>query len=174
MSFLRPEIRAALHRWREALIGAAMVAAGLLLVVTEGGLWRWLGLLLALAGAAILREGVRRSRRLPDGQGPGMVEVDERRITYLSARGGGSISIDALAEVDIVTLDHAAFWALSDREGTALSIPASASGAAQIYDALSPLPGYSPDRALAAARAGRPGRVTIWRHPAAPVPRRLH
>ncbi len=62
MSFIRPEARAALHRWREALTGAAVMALGLYWALSVGGFLGWVGWLLVPAGAALAVIGLQRAR----------------------------------------------------------------------------------------------------------------
>lgn len=101
MSFIRPEARENLMRWREALAGAAVVALGLWWAVGSLGMIRWAGVVLVLLGAALTWSGVQRARFRGGCGGLGVVHVDERQITYLAPVGGGFASLDALVQVDI-------------------------------------------------------------------------
>ena len=51
--FMRPEARAPLWRWREALTGLALVGVGLWWTLGSFGIVRWIGVVLT-AGAVIL------------------------------------------------------------------------------------------------------------------------
>jgi apolipoprotein N-acyltransferase len=62
MSFLRPEARAALWRWREVLVGVGLMAIGLWWALTTIGLLHWLGYVLLVLAAAILAAGLQRAR----------------------------------------------------------------------------------------------------------------
>ena len=91
MSFVRPEAAQALLRWREVLVGLAVVGLGVWWYLGAFGIWRWVAVALIAAGGAITWEGIRRARFAPGSGGAGVVEVDERQITYFGpteGRGG--------------------------------------------------------------------------------------
>jgi hypothetical protein len=161
--FLRPEARAFLLRWRDTLIGLAVAALGLWWAATALGLLRPLGGVLALAGLVFAALGARRARFPGAGGGPSVVEVDERQITYFGPGGGGAVSVDALALVEIRRGGTGApTWIFHADGQPPLQVPGDAENAAALFDALAPLPGIDYPRAIAAARAGSPGRYTIW------------
>ncbi len=162
--FLRPEALGRLLAWREAAIGAGAVALGLWWGFGATGIMRWVGVVLALGGVGILREGVLRLRRPKDGGGAGVVSVTERQITYLSGPGGGVVSADSLALVAIERHGTGApVWMLGDREGNSVAIPADAENAGALYDALGALPGLGQDHLVRAVRETAPGRRVLWR-----------
>jgi hypothetical protein len=172
VSFVRPELAARLHHWREPIGWAALLATGLLL------LWRGyarlepllfiLGLLLAAAGIGLLRAAVRRLRLSAGALAEGVVVIDEARIAYLGPRDGGFVDLPSVTRVEIVSRPllppaspHA--WVITAEDGTRLTIPLGAEGADGLIDALSPLPGIDLDAGVAAIKARRPGRATVWR-----------
>ena len=130
MSFVRPEVSAFFTKWREAMIGGVVLMVNIQIAATSGGLLRGIALAGILLGAALFIEGVRRAR-LPeaDGGGVGVVDVDERQITYFGPHGGGAISINELIRVKVRTTDQGPmvsdfFWEFTDRAGQRLTIPA--------------------------------------------------
>ncbi|WP_226782959.1 hypothetical protein [Oceaniglobus trochenteri] len=149
--FIRPELRAALAPWREALLGAALVLFGLYWALWGGGLMRWVGGAILLAGVAIALPAVRRARFPGAGNGPGMVDVDERQITWFGPDGGGAISIDAIVRVEFDTRQGRT-WVFHTDGAAPLRVPADAAGADKLFDALAPLPGLDYDAAIRAAR----------------------
>jgi hypothetical protein len=167
VSFIRPE----LLRWREVAVWAALLAFGLVLVLS--GLSPLAPVLLvaggaaALIGAALLTAALRRMAFGSDLPAEGVVEIDEGRIGYLSPHWGGFMDVGSVARVELVAqqgvlggVRHA--WVLTSEEGERLTIPLGARGAEGLPDALSPLPGLDLG-AGAAALAGRlPGRVVVW------------
>lgn len=162
--FLRPEALRQILLWRESAIGAGALLFGLWLAVAGAGFLRWLGVLVALGGGAILREGLLRLRRPRDGGGAGIVSVTERQITYLSGHGGGAVSADSLSLVAIERLGTGVpLWRLADRDGNSVAIPADAENADALYDALSPLPGLGQGELLRATAEAGPGRRVLWR-----------
>jgi len=101
MTFIRPEVKARLWHWREALTGGALLALGALWALTEGGVLAALGVALAVTGALLIFAGAQRARFRTDAGAPGLVQVDERQVTYFGPQTGGILSIDALARVDL-------------------------------------------------------------------------
>ncbi|PZX11404.1 hypothetical protein LX81_03909 [Palleronia aestuarii] len=169
--FVRPEVLAAILRWREAAIGLGAAGLGLWWIVMEPGLMRWVGVAFVLGGIGIMREGLARSRRPRDGGGAGVVVVTERQITYLSGPGGGSVSLEALSRVEVERqTDGPAIWHLSSTEGERLAIPQDAEKASSLYDALAALPGLTHEELLSATRGNTPERRTLWQR----APARLH
>lgn len=170
MSFLRPEVREGLLRWREALIGAALVLAGLHLAVFGLGVQRWLGAGMAAVGVMLVWEGFRRARFPAPGGGAGMVDVDERQITYFGPLGGGSISINELVRVNIRTSDLGPmapdlYWDFFDAEGHSLTIPGDEEGVDLIFDALSALEGVDYETVTRAAGTTEDKLFTVWQKP---------
>lgn len=82
MSFVRPEARAALWRWREVLVGLVVAAIGLWWALAAHGLVQWVGGAVLLTGLALILLGIQRGRFRTGTGGPGVVRVDEGLITY--------------------------------------------------------------------------------------------
>ena len=172
MSFIRPELLARLHHWREPIGWAALLATGVFLVwrgyVRLEPLLFVLGLLLAAAGAGLLRAALRRLRLSSATLSEGVVVIDEARIAYLGPRDGGFVDLPAVTRVEIVSRPHLPpssphAWVITAEDGTRLTIPLGAEGADALFDALSPLPGIDFDAGIAAVSARRPGRAIVWR-----------
>ena len=173
MSAPRSGLAELVLRWREALIWAAVLAVGAVLLLR--GIERGapgltvLGLLAAGAGLFLTVGAVQRVRLRPDAEGPGVVRVDEGRIGYLGPRDGGYVDLARLTRVEL----GSEAWILTAEDGAQLVIPRGALGAEALPDALEPLPGLD----LAAARAlPKGGPVTLWLRAGEEVPaeRRLH
>lgn len=161
---IRPEAAAALRRWREVLIGGAVVALGVYWgFFIGGGVLSWIGYLVMAGGAALLVAGVQRARfRLGD-DGPGVVHVIEGRISYFGPLDGGLVDLEALSGLD---LDHAAVppvWVLRAPGQPPLSIPLTAKGADALFDAFSALPGIRTEHMLRQMQTGGAHTVVIWR-----------
>ncbi|MFZ1467392.1 MAG: hypothetical protein WAT09_00265 [Paracoccaceae bacterium] len=150
---IRPEARAALTRWSEPAIGATVLASGLWAATRGGWLLAVAGGAVAALGVAWVVLGLRRMRFLGRHDAPGLVELDEGRITYLGPRMGGSISLPDLAEIRLLTLRGRRVWRLRQGDGQALLVPLDAAGAEALFDAFATLPGLS-SAALVAALDG--------------------
>lgn len=162
MSFFRPEAVAEVKRWQGALGAGAVTALGLWWGLTSLGLIKWIGWVLAAGGAAMLWAAVQRARFHGGTGGLGVVEVDERQITYLAPVGGGFLSLDALTEVAILP-DRAGLpvWCFSGG-GERLSVPATAAGTEALFDALTALPGVDMETAIRVSRGRPDAKVVIW------------
>lgn len=175
MSFFRPEARAAVLRWREALIGLGVVLLGLWMVLGPGFLVGLLGYAVLVGGGILIWLGIQRGRfRSADG-GAGAVQVDEGQVTYFGPLTGGTV---ALRELESLTLDGAMFpahWRLTQKGQPPLFIPVNAAGADALFDAFAILPGLKTERMLSTLRANPHQAVLIWsRGPVRPEGALLH
>ncbi|MDP4031857.1 MAG: hypothetical protein Q8P60_03200 [Pseudorhodobacter sp.] len=151
---IRPAVRAALHRWREVIVAAALAGFGLWLMALGGWLLTPIGaaaLVLAL-GLGVL--ALRRMRFWHGVGAPGVVEVIEGQISYFGPDVGGFVALPELVEVRLVTLHGRQNWRLKQADGQALLIPVAAAGAAQLFDAFASLPGMDSQALVAALELG--------------------
>ncbi|MEI4473025.1 hypothetical protein [Frigidibacter sp. MR17.24] len=165
---IRPELAERLTRHREPIAAGAVMLAGLWIATRGGPVFAGLGVLVALAGAALLLPALRRLR-FGGGTAPGIIELDEGRVGYFGPEGGGFVDLAELAEIRAVDLGERRFWRLRTVDGQALLVPMRAEGAERLYDTLAALPGADPAALAAAAGAPvRPGTLQppLWRRPA--------
>lgn len=173
MSFIRPEVAIFLKKWREAIIAGVILLGSLQAASATTGVVNALSWVTALIGAALFIEGVRRAR-LPDKSGGvGVVDVDERQITYFGPLGGGAISINELSRVKVRTTDHGPavsdfFWEFTDRHGQRLTIPGDAENATALFDALTALPGADFEKVIQASGSTEVGEFLVWERTPAP------
>lgn len=161
--FLRPEARAAVNRWREAVFGLCVVLLSLQFAWSSSGGRRGLAYAVALVGLAIMVEGIRRARLPRDGGGAGVVEIDERQITYFGPDGGGAISVEGLVRIEARSTGKGRFlWVFLDGQGLSLAIPSTAEGAAQIFDALSALKGFDYEDVIETASLDTKAVRVLW------------
>ncbi len=162
---IRPELRAALWRWREALAGAAVAALGTLWLVTAGsGFFQGLAGAVVLAGAAMGWLGWHRVRFGAAPTGPGLVRIVEGQIGYFGPDTGGFVALRDLTELHLV--DHGRAWLLVQEGDAPVSIPVGAEGADALFDAFASLDGINM-QALLRARETRPPPPSqmVWRRP---------
>ncbi len=150
---IRPDLRERMERWSEPALGAAVLALGLWTATRGGWLLAAGGGMVAALGAGWLVLALRRLRFRGQGDAPGLVELDESRITYMGPQIGGSISLDELTEIRLLSLRGRRAWRLRQADGQVLLVPLDAAGAEVLFDAFSSLPGLS-SAALVAALAG--------------------
>lgn len=151
---IRPELREALIRGREAIYAGVMAAFGLWLVWLGGLILIPIGLCLAVLGAGWGIGALRRMRFAQETRAPGMVEVDEGQVGYLGPSFGGYVALPDLAELRLITLNGRRLWRLKQTDGQALLIPVDAAGAERLYDAFAGLPGIDMAALLAALSIG--------------------
>lgn len=175
MSFIRPEAKQTLWRWREVLVAAIVLILGLSWIGGPGGLLGWLGWGLIVLSAALVVIGVQRGRFRTGAGGPGVVTVDEGQITYFGPLDGGVI---ATREIERLALDpgsNPAHWVLDQPGQPALHIPVNAEGAEALFDVFASLPGLKTEQMLAELNGRSPHPVVIWeRIPSRPAHLRLH
>lgn len=162
MSFVRPEAGKALMRYREAISGAVVVVLALWWVWGSFGLFKWISLTVAAIGVAVMWSGLRRARIRSGHGGVGVVQVDERQITYLAPVGGGFVSLDDVGQIAIVK-NRAGQSVWRFRTGNEiLFIPVRAEGAEALFDALTALSGADINAAIRAANTPPDDTIVIW------------
>ena len=167
--FLRPEARAAIWRAREVIAALVVLALGLRWGLGSFGILAWFGWALAGLAVAFGFAAVQRMRFAPGSGGPGVVQIDERRIAYFGPLTGGAIALDDLVRLDIDHEGHPAHWRLTGAEGDSLDIPLTAEQADALFDAFTALPGMRSARLVEASRAGRGITRMVWTRPGADV-----
>ncbi|WP_420005114.1 hypothetical protein [Arenibacterium sp. LLYu02] len=175
MSFIRPEARTALWRWRELLVAVAFLLWGLNWALWGVGLTQITGWACICVGVVLAVIGAQRMRfRLGSG-GPGVVQVTEGQISYFGPLTGGAV---ARSELEAVRLDHTArpsHWVLEQPGQPPLAIPVTAAGAEALFDVFASLPGLKTERMLSELHHKGPHQVVIWqRSPEPKHLRRLH
>jgi hypothetical protein len=174
MSFMRPEAQAQIIRWAEPALSGGVFA----IMLWVGGLMLWRGtflgvfiLAIAIGAGFWFRTAFARARLGPAALGPGVVVVDERRITYMGPETGAFLALDSLVAIEVMTsgagvYEPSASWVLRPLEGPALVVPAGADGADKLLEAFAALPGFSYDKVVAAMSAAPGTRSPIWRRDA--------
>jgi len=162
--FVRPGAKDALMRWREALIGGAVLGLGVYWSVgTAPGLLSWVGIVVTLLGAALFFAGLQKGRARVGGGGPGVVQIIERRIGYFGPLNGGVVDLDAVTSLTFDPTEHPSHWVVTHEDGPALHIPVNAEGSDALFDAFASLPGLSPGRMASVSRQIGTGSVVLWR-----------
>ena len=164
-NFIRPEVRLAAWRYRDALIGAIVSVFGLGWAVSAIGFMQMLGMAVTLAGALLVFAGIQRGRFQTSDAGPGYVSIDEGQVTYFGPMTGGTVHIDDLVQVDLVPpVAKAASgqWLLLPRYGDPLAIPVNAVGAERLFDVFAKLRGIRTGHMLDVLAAPPSHQVVIW------------
>lgn len=163
---MRPEARATLWRLREVLATGLLTLWGVHLigraVVRDSLTLGMIATLITGVATVLLFFAILRLRLITPGKSPGVIEVDEREVRYLSPYGGAYVSLNDLTRLEIVTNDVGTYWVLSHLGGSPLSVPTNADGAEQLFDTFSALPGLRIEEAVRAVAAG-PGRHLVWK-----------
>lgn len=156
MSYFRPEALAHLRRLSEPAFGAAVMALGLWIAAQGGVFLAAVGLAVAGLGLASAVLGWRRLRFAAGHDAPGMVEVDEGRVTYMGPKLGGSVGLPDLIEIRLLSLRGRKVWRLKQADGQVLLVPLDSAGAANLFDAFAALPGLTSAALVAALDAPEP------------------
>ncbi|WP_092498543.1 hypothetical protein [Meinhardsimonia xiamenensis] len=168
MSFIRPELRVQLMRWREALLGAAVACVAAYWAVTSlSTVGRAAGTSFAIVGLLILFAGIQRARFRRGSGGAGVVQLDEGVVVYFGPFEGGAVAVEALERVELDPAPPAGAWVLTTAENRAqpLVIPTDAANAEALFDVFAALEGLDTERMLRHL-ASHPGeRVPVWEAP---------
>jgi len=169
---IRPEVLAIFRRYSEVLIGLMLAGLGGWVVLRSGWFWMLIGAAVMIAGLGLAYIAWRKLAFRSKEIGPGVVEVDERQISYFSAYEGGAVSINQLAQISAVTDMRAGqagqmHWVLEEDGGGKLVIPNSAAGADQLFDAFAALDGVDYASASRAIGAVQSETLVIWSKPRA-------
>lgn len=162
MSFVRPEARQWLQRWREAMLGAGCTALGLWWALGTQGAVAWIGWVISAAGIGLMLAGMQRGRFRLAGQGPGVVQVTEGQIAYFGPLTGGAVALSELSRITLDPTGHPAHWSLSQQGQPDLYIPVNAEGADRLFDAFSSLPGMRTEHMLAQMKRKGGAPVLVW------------
>lgn len=175
MSFIRPQAKATLWRWREVIVAFGCAVLGLWMVSGPGFLVAIPGYAFILGGLVMGWIGIQRARFRGGDGGAGAVQIDEGQVTYFGPLTGGTV---ALRELESLTLDggmYPAHWRLVQRGHAPLLIPVNAAGSDALFDAFATLPGLKTERMLHTLNAKPHQAVVIWqRGPLRPAGAMLH
>lgn len=161
MTFIRPEARAAVAQWREALVGGAVLVLGLWWA-SGFGVMKWLGIGLVAVGAVLIVSGLQRGRFRIGKGGPGVVQVDEGEVAYFGPLNGGSVAIRSISRVVLDGRSSPAVWALYQPGQAPLHIPVNAEGSDALFDAFASLEGIRTEHMLAKLKVTPDQPVVIW------------
>lgn len=162
MSFIRPEILEAAKRWRETIAGALAGLFGCYLALTGTLAAQLVGSAMVIGGGLLMVAGFQRARFRRSGIGPGVLTLDEGRLTYFGPHEGGVIAVADLTSVDLVIIEDRANWLLESAGSASLSVPLTAKGADVLFDVFGGLEGLNTAAMLRAVEDARPGRTLIW------------
>ncbi|WP_208353750.1 hypothetical protein [Pseudaestuariivita rosea] len=168
MSFIRPEVQHFIRRWREVIAGLVVMLFGVYLLIAGVGLQVALGGVLVVGGLVGGLAGYRRARFATGSGGVGVVELDERLITYFAPQGGRSVSIDDLVRLEVRTTNKGPFvndlfWYLHSSDSyTPLIIPNDAKGVECMFDVINALPGADYKTATTAMTSAENANFVIW------------
>ena len=164
--FFRPEAKATIWRLRDVWGALAVLGLGLWWSWTGLGFVQWLGYAIAVLGAVLLVAGIQRGRFRQGSDGPGVVQITERRLAYFGPLDGGVMDINDLSRLSFDPSGHPApYWVLTGPEARDLSIPTTATGAEALFDVFSALPDLKTEKLLSVLSDPPDHRVVIWSRP---------
>ena len=162
MSFVRPEAISYFQNYRGFILSAMIVIAGVYILASSFGTTRIAGGVILIIGLLIGHDAYRRFK-FPNGRGGrGVLEVDERRVSYLLGGIETSISMDSLDRIELHrSVKGLITWVFYGPDGM-LSVPGDAEGTDGLFDALVALPSINYSQAEAAMQATDPDIFLIW------------
>lgn len=163
MELVRPEVKEAVWRFRDTIIGVAVSLLGLYWAINGVGFMSILGTSLAVAGALLVFAGIQRGRFRAGSGGTGVVHVLEGQVTYYGPVEGGSIVISDLDRVELnPQAKPSGEWVLYDPSTTPLRIPTDAEGADALFDVFAALDGIKTENMLTMLQAKPDQQVVVW------------
>ncbi len=161
MNFIRPEVRLALLKWRDAIVGTFVLLLGLYWA-SGFGVLRWIGVALAIIGGALIYTGLQRARFLAGKDGPGVVTLDEGQISYFGPISGGVVAMSDLSLLMLDPTQKPAMWVLQQAGQSDVHIPVNAEGAELLFDAFASLPDIRTSHMLNTLKSEPDHPVVIW------------
>ncbi len=166
--FIRPETTRFFRRWAETFAAGVIALVGLRVFWGAYTHFNWIGAaiggLLMLIGLAAGWAAYHRAQFNREGDGPGLIEVTERQISYLTALGGDTVDIAAMTRLEIRSVPSLGrVWVLKQSDGPTLFIPITAAGSKNLFDAFSALPGIEQARLIEAVNSNDERKQVIWR-----------
>ena len=163
MQFIRPEIKDAFVRAREAITGVFVTILGAYWALGDSDMMRIIGTSLVIAGALLFFAGIQRARFRIGTGGAGVVHVMEGQVAYYGPYEGGAMAIAELTKVELdPTTRPASHWVLHDPHSPPLRIPTNAEGAEALFDVFASLDGIQTERMLSELTGSPQKQVVIW------------
>lgn len=164
--FFRPEAKAAIWRFRDVWGSLIVLALDAWWAWTGIGFVRWLGYIIAVLGVMLLIAGIQRGRFRQGSDGPGVVQITERRLAYFGPLDGGVMDIADVSRLSFDPSGHPApHWVLTGPEARDLAIPTTATGAEALFDVFATLPDLKTEKLLGVLSHPPDHRVVIWSRP---------
>lgn len=171
MSFVRPEVRAAISRYSEVLWAIVALAAALWLLSLGGIFFSLLSLPFFAVAVAFGLYGSRRARfRSRQSSAPkaeGVVDLVEQELTFFTSGEGAKVALSEVSRIEIRTCDSSEgqedmYWVISQKYAQQVEIPASAVGGDEVFDALVAFPGADYEKVIKASQYKGANRFLIW------------
>jgi hypothetical protein len=171
MSFIRPELRKALLRWREVIVCGLLILWGVWLIGVgldrESVMQTLLGGAIVVVFVILIFWAILRAKMYKPPNFSGVVQVKEREVGYLCSEVEVFVSLDDLTKLEIVTKGYGrsggeVFWVLSHEGGEPIAIPANTEGSELLFDAFAVLTDADFEEAVRALNGTQDARFLIW------------
>ena len=167
MSFVRPDIKIWLYKWRECLISIIITLFGFWLILN--GITKYniilqsLGGIIGVVGLCITFAAYKRVSFYQFPGGLGLIEVKEKQIIYYDPSGGLAFSAENLVSIEIIGSDTSqSTWKLSTEDKSVVNIPLNALGNEKLFDVFLTLPGIDPAELIKAVNNPNKTMQKIW------------
>ena len=101
--FIRPEIKELLRRNIDGIIGCLILLFGIKVLISFTWLGLVLGVVLSVIGFGLILGAWRKFFLVSVFEGAGLLEVNERQVSYLHIVNGGMISLDFVDRISLIT-----------------------------------------------------------------------
>lgn len=144
-------------------MACVVLILGIWWAATGVGINVWLGYIFCAIGIGWGVAAIQRARFAQDGDGPGVVQIRERRLAYFGPLDGGIIDVADLSKLEIDPTSYPdPSWVLTSIEGQVLTIPINAKGAEDLFDVFAALPDIKTNTVLDVLSHTPDARVTVW------------
>jgi len=131
--FIRPEVTELLRRNIDGIIGCLILLVGIKVLISFTWLGLVLGLVLSLIGFGLIVGAWQKLFLVSVFEGAGLLEVNERQVSYLHIVNGGVISLDFIDRISLITnantfMVQKRFWCLEQAGIDSLIFPISVKG----------------------------------------------
>lgn len=158
---IRPELRDGFAKWRDVLIGLAVAVLGAWWATTTFGIFAYVGYAVIALGVVLMIGGWQRMRFQTEGQGPGVVQIVERRLSYFGPLTGGTIDMDDAVRLELIRSGTPAHWRVSGAEGQ-VDIPVNAKGSDVLFDVFASLPEIDMGAVVGAVQDSATTDQVLW------------
>ena len=165
MDFIRPAAKAKIAQYKEFWAAIGVSVLGLWVCLASFGFVKILGIALIILGALLSWTGLIKARLRIMGAAEGVLEVDERQLTWFGPYGGHVLSLNEIQRIEVAGdgTQISAHWIFTDLTQGPVAVPMAATGNEALIDALALFQGLRYARVQELLQSGTQFREVIWK-----------